>query len=428
MIDQTRQFLKQHYRLTDEILDLHDRALSDIQEELVYYDGIREYNQLKVLNAFHEERISDSMFGMSTGYGYGDIGRDKLDQVYARIFGCESALVRPHFVSGTHAIGAALFGSLKPGDTLMTITGRPYDTLHKVIGIGLATNSGSLIETGVNYVEVDLKEGLPDKDAIKIAMNEHDVTMVHIQRSTGYSWRASLGIADMAEAIDFIKTIKNDVIIFVDNCYGEFIELKEPTEIGADLMAGSLIKNPGGSIAPTGGYIAGREDLVEQSAYRLTVPGIGGECGSTFGVNRLLFQGLFMAPHISMEAVKGAVFAARIMELIGIAVKPGSMERRTDIIQAIRFGDPRKVINFVKGIQYGAPVDSFAECEAWDMPGYEDKVIMASGSFVQGSSIELSCDAPIREPYIAYLQGGITFDHARTGIMIALANMLNKQE
>lgn len=428
MIDQTREFLKQRYRLTEEILTLHDQALSDIEKELAYYDEIREYNQLKVLNAFHEERISDSMFGLSTGYGYGDVGRDKLDRVYARIFGSETALVRPHFVSGTHAIGAALFGNLKPGDTLMTITGRPYDTLHKVIGIGLAENSGSLIETGVNYVEVDLKDGVPDKAAIRQAMTEHEVTMVHIQRSTGYSWRPSLNISDMADAIDFVKSIKNDIIIFVDNCYGEFIELKEPTEIGADLMAGSLIKNPGGSIAPSGGYVAGRRDLVEKTAYRLTVPGIGGECGSTFGVNRLMFQGLFMAPHISMEAVKGAVFAARIMELCDIAVKPGSKERRTDIIQAIRFGDPDKVIHFVKGIQYGAPVDSFAECEPWDMPGYEDKVIMASGSFVQGSSIELSCDAPIRAPYIAYLQGGITFDHARTGILIALANMLKKQE
>lgn len=427
MTDLTRAFLKDNYRLTDDVLALHDQALADIRQEIDHYDEIREYNQLKVLSAFHTERISDSMFGLTTGYGYGDIGRDKLDAVYARIFGAQSALVRPHFVNGTHAIACALFGNLRPGDTLMTITGRPYDTLHNVIGIGSKKNTGSLQEMGVRYLEVDLKDGLPDKEAIRQNLLEHDVKMIHIQRSTGYSWRASLGLTDMADIIRFIKEQKNDIIVFVDNCYGEFVETQEPTQIGADLIAGSLIKNPGGSIAPTGGYIAGDAHLVEQAAYRLTVPGIGGECGSTFGVTRLLFQGLFLAPHISMEAVKGAVFCARLLELCGFEVKPNAFERRTDIIQAIRFGEEGKLINFVKGIQYGAPVDAFAECEPWDMPGYDDKVIMASGSFVQGSSIELSCDAPIREPFIAYLQGGITFDHARTGIMIALDNML-KQE
>lgn len=427
MIEKTRQYLKNQYRISDELLDLHDQALSDIRGELDFYDGVREYNQLKVLNAFHEERISDSMFGMTTGYGYGDLGRDKLDAVYARIFGAQAALVRPQFVNGTHAIASALFGNLRPGDTLMTITGRPYDTLHNVIGIGSKKNTGSLMEMGVNYVEVDFKDGLPDKAAIAENIRTHDVKMIHIQRSTGYSWRPSMNLDVMADVIDFIKDQKNDIIIFVDNCYGEFIETVEPTEIGADLIAGSLIKNPGGSIAPTGGYVAGRADLVEQAAYRLTVPGIGGECGSTFGVTRLMFQGLFLAPHISMEAVKGAVFCARLMELQGYEVKPGSKERRTDIIQAIRFGEPVRLIRFVKGIQYGAPVDSFVECEPWDMPGYDDQVIMASGSFIQGSSIELSCDAPIREPYIAYLQGGITFDHARTGILIAVSNTM-KQE
>ncbi len=427
MIEKTRQYLKNQYRISDELLDLQDQALSDIRGELDFYDGVREYNQLKVLNAFHEERISDSMFGMTTGYGYGDLGRDKLDAVYARIFGAQAALVRPQFVNGTHAIASALFGNLRPGDTLMTITGRPYDTLHNVIGIGSKKNTGSLMEMGVNYVEVDFKDGLPDKAAIAENIRTHDVKMIHIQRSTGYSWRPSMNLDVMADVIDFIKDQKNDIIIFVDNCYGEFIETVEPTEIGADLIAGSLIKNPGGSIAPTGGYVAGRADLVEQAAYRLTVPGIGGECGSTFGVTRLMFQGLFLAPHISMEAVKGAVFCARLMELQGYEVKPGSKERRTDIIQAIRFGEPVRLIRFVKGIQYGAPVDSFVECEPWDMPGYDDQVIMASGSFIQGSSIELSCDAPIREPYIAYLQGGITFDHARTGILIAVSNTM-KQE
>ena len=424
MTDKTRQFLKNKYLISDEILALHDLALEDIKGEIEYYDEIREYNQLKVLHAFQEERISDAMFGMTTGYGYGDYGRDKLDAVYARIFGCESALVRPQFVNGTHAITAALFGNLRPGDTLMTITGRPYDTLHNVIGIGQKKNIGSLMEMGIKYIEEKFKNGLPDKETIKQTLSCNKVKMVHIQRSTGYSWRPSMNLDVMADIIDFIKSINNDIIVFVDNCYGEFIEEIEPTQIGADLIAGSLIKNPGGSIAPTGGYVAGQANLVEQAAYRLTVPGIGGECGSTFGVTRLMFQGLFLAPHISMEAVKGAVFAARLLELCGYPVKPDAFSRRTDIIQAIRFGDADKLIRFVKGIQYGAPVDSFAECEPWDMPGYEDQVIMASGSFVQGSSIELSCDAPIREPYIAYLQGGITFDHARTGILIALSNTL----
>ncbi|KAF5062913.1 Methionine gamma-lyase [anaerobic digester metagenome] len=427
MIEKTRQLLKTRYRISDELLDLHDRVLEELAPELSYYDEIREYNQLKVTRAFHEERISDSMFSMSSGYGYGDLGRDKLDAVYARVFGAESALVRPHFVNGTHAITAALFGNLRPGDTLMTITGRPYDTLHNVIGIGSKKNVGSLMDYGVNYLEVDFKDGLPDKETIRQMLAEHDVKMVHIQRSTGYSWRPSMNLTVMADIIRFVKEQKDDIIIFVDNCYGEFIETVEPTELGADLIAGSLIKNPGGSIAPTGGYIAGRADLVEQAAYRLTVPGIGGECGSTFGVTRLMFQGFFLAPHISMEAVKGAIFCARLMEHLGYEVKPRATERRTDIIQAIRFGEPGKLIRFVKGIQYGAPVDSFVECEPWDMPGYDDQVIMASGSFIQGSSIELSCDAPIREPYIAYLQGGITFDHARTGILIAVSNTLQQE-
>ncbi len=426
MLDLTRRFLQEQYKIPDHLLDLHDQALADIAGEVAYYDQIREYNQMKVLKAFHEERISDSMFGLTTGYGYGDLGRDKLDAVYARIFRAESALVRPHFVNGTHAITCALMGNLRPGDTMMTITGRPYDTLHNVIGIGAKTNTGSLKEMGVGYIEVDFKDGLPDKAAIARHIAETDIRLVHIQRSTGYSWRPSMGLDVMADIIDFIKKQKNDIIVFVDNCYGEFVETLEPTEIGADLIAGSLIKNPGGSIAPTGGYVVGRADLVQQAAYRLTVPGIGGECGSTFGVTRLFFQGLFLAPLIAMEAVKGAVFAARLMELLGYEVKPGSRHRRTDIIQAIRFGEPDKLIRFVKGIQYGAPVDAFVECEPWDMPGYDDQVIMASGSFIQGSSIELSCDAPIREPYIAYLQGGITFDHARTGILIAVSNTFNR--
>jgi cystathionine beta-lyase family protein involved in aluminum resistance len=333
--------------------------------------------------------------------------------------------VRPHFVNGTHAIGAALFGNLRPNDTLLTVSGKPYDTLHNIIGISGNENIGSLKEYGVNYTQIDLTSaGKFDFDAIGKALREDSkVKVVHMQRSTGYGWRNSFAVSELGEAIKFVKSIRNDVIVFVDNCYGEFIDTIEPTDVGADIIAGSLIKNIGGGIAPTGGYIAGKSEYVEQAAFRLTIPGIGGECGSTFGVMRQLFQGLFLAPHVAIEAVKGAVFCARIMELAGYEVLPKFNEKRSDIIQAIKFNNAEKLINFCKGIQKGSPIDSFVECEPWDMPGYNDQVIMAAGAFIQGSSIELSADAPIREPYIAYLQGGLTFDHAKIGILIALSNI-----
>jgi cystathionine beta-lyase family protein involved in aluminum resistance len=425
MLDVTAKLLKDIYRINDNVFELYKDALKDIEDEFKYYDEIREYNQLKVLNALQQERISDAHFTNSSGYGYGDIGRDALDRVYARVFNCESALVRPHFVNGTHAIGAALFGNLRTGDTMLTVCGSPYDTLHNIIGISKNTNIGSLKEYGVNYKQVDLLEGGKiDFEAIKYNLEQDkSIKLVHIQRSTGYGWRKSLQVAEIGEIINFVKGIKPDVICFVDNCYGEFIDKHEPTDVGADLIAGSLIKNIGGGIAPTGGYVAGKQAYVEQAAYRLTIPGIGGECGSTFGVMRLLYQGLFFAPHISIEAVKGAIFCARIMELAGFEVLPRFNDKRTDIIQAIKFNDKNKMINFCKGIQAGSPVDSFVQCEPWDMPGYEDQVIMAAGAFIQGSSIELSADAPIREPYIAYLQGGLTFDHAKTGILIALSKI-----
>lgn len=404
-----------------------DKALEDIKSEFDRYDAIREYNQLKVLNAFQEERISDSHFTNSTGYGYGDIGRDSLDKVYARIFKTESALVRPHFVNGTHAIGAALFGNLRTGDTMLSICGTPYDTLHNIIGISKEKNIGSLMEYGVNYKKIDLNaKGEFDFQIIeKVLKEDESIKLVHIQRSTGYGWRKALTIEEIKNVIDFIKVIRKDVICFIDNCYGEFIDIKEPTEVGADLAAGSLIKNIGGGIAPTGGYVVGKEEYVTQASYRLTIPGIGGECGSTFGVMRSLYQGLFLAPHVSIEALKGAVFCARLMELAGFEVLPKFDDSRSDIIQAIKFNDKDKLIKFCKGIQKGSPIDSFVECEPWDMPGYEDQVIMAAGAFIQGASIELSADAPIREPFIAYLQGGLTFDHAKIGIMIALSNLYN---
>lgn len=426
MIDLTKEYLKRAYGLNEEVIDLYEQALEDVKEEFSIYDNIREYNQLKVLNAFQEERISECHFTNSSGYGYGDIGRDSLDKVYARIFNCESALVRPHFVNGTHALGAALFGNLRPGDTMMSVCGTPYDTLHNVIGISDKKNIGSLREYGVNYKQVDLtSEGKINFDKVKSELEgDSSIKLIHIQRSTGYGWRKSLLISQIKEIIDFVKNIKPEVICFVDNCYGEFIDTMEPTDVGADLVAGSLIKNIGGGIAPTGGYIAGKEEYVTQASYRLTIPGIGGECGSTFGVMRLLFQGLFLAPHVAIESVKGAIFCARIMELAGFEVLPAYTDKRSDIIQAIKFNDKDKLINFCKGIQLGSPIDSFVQCEPWDMPGYTDQVIMAAGAFIQGSSIELSADAPIREPYIAYLQGGLTFDHAKIGVLIALSKVL----
>lgn len=426
MLKITIESLKKNFGIRENAIELHDKAMADIQDEFKRYDEIREYNQLKVLDAFQKERISESHFTNTTGYGYGDIGRDSLDKVYANIFNCESALVRPHFVNGTHAIGAAMFGNLRPGDTMISICGSPYDTLHNIIGISKNKNIGSLMEYGVKYKQVDLtNEGEIDLDkVISELKKDKSIKFVHIQRSTGYGWRKAMLISDMEHIITEIKGVRKDVICFVDNCYGEFLDTQEPTDVGADLVAGSLIKNIGGGIAPTGGYIAGKEEYVTQAAYRLTIPGIGGECGSTFGVMRLLYQGLFMAPHVAMEAVKGAIFCSRIMELAGYEVLPKYNDQRSDIIQAIKFNDKEKMIKFCKGIQYGSPIDSFVQCEPWDMPGYEDQVIMAAGAFVQGASIELSADAPIREPYIAYLQGGLTFDHAKIGVLIALSKIL----
>ncbi|NLL30725.1 MAG: methionine gamma-lyase family protein [Clostridiales bacterium] len=425
MLRETEELMMQNYRIKYQTFELYKQAIKDVKEIFEGYDEIREYNQMKVLKAFQDERISDTHFTNSAGYGYDDIGRDSLDKVYARIFNTESAIVRPHFVSGTHAIGCALMGNLRPGDTMLCVSGAPYDTLHNVIGISGKENIGSLKEYGVNYKQVDLVNGKFDFDNIKeTILADESISLVHIQRSTGYGWRNSFLVSELEEVIKFIKALREDIIIFVDNCYGEFIDTKEPTDVGADLVAGSLIKNAGGGISTTGGYIAGKAKYVEQAAYRLTVPGIGGECGATFGLMRELFQGLFLAPHISMEAVKGAVFCARIMELAGFEVLPKSNEKRSDIIQAIKFKDKEKLINFCKGIQKGSPIDSFVECEPWPMPGYNDEVIMAAGAFIQGSSIELSADAPIRDPYIAYLQGGLTFDHAKIGVLIALNNII----
>lgn len=427
MLDITKDLLMKEYKLNDNIFNLFESALEDVKLQYQELDRIKEFNQLKVINAFQKERISESHFTNSSGYGYGDIGRDTLDVVYARIFNTESALVRPHFVNGTHAITAALFGNLRPGDTILAVCGKPYDTLDNVIGITDGDDIGSLKNFGVKYKQIDLtSQGKIDYERVKKVLEEDkSIKLVHIQRSTGYGWRKALQISDIKEINQLVKNISPEAITFVDNCYGEFVDTLEPTDVGVDLVAGSLIKNIGGGIAPTGGYIAGKKIYVDNAAYRLTVPGIGGECGSTFGVMRQLYQGLFLAPHITMEAVKGAILCSRVMELAGFEVLPAYNDKRSDIIQAIKFNDKEKLINFCKGIQKGSPIDSFVECEPWDMPGYKDQVIMAAGAFVQGASIELSCDAPIREPYIAYLQGGLTLEHVKIGLMIALKNIIN---
>ncbi|NLK94132.1 MAG: methionine gamma-lyase family protein [Clostridiales bacterium] len=428
MLEKTISLLKERYNFTDETLSLYEKALNDCEDQFREFNEIREFNQMKVLNAFQEERISDTHFSNTSGYGYDDIGRDSLDKVYAKIFNAEAALVRPHFVNGTHAIGAALMGNLRPGDKILCITGKPYDTLLNVIGINCDDNIGSLKEYGVDNEVIELsKTGRIDIDKTKESLKDSKIKIIHMQRSTGYGWRKAFSVNELEEAIKEIKKIRPDVNVFVDNCYGEFIDTIEPTDVGADLIAGSLIKNIGGGLAPAGGYIVGKRKLVEQASYRLTVPGIGAECGATFGLMKSMFQGLFLAPHVAIEAVKGAVFCARIMELAGFEVLPKYNDKRSDIIQAIKFGNKENLINFIKGIQYAAPIDSFVECEPWAMPGYKDEVIMAAGAFIQGSSIELSADAPIREPYIAYMQGGLTFDHSKIGVLIALNNVLTKK-
>lgn len=426
MLKDTKEFLKHQFSINEELSDMAETVEGEIFEKFKALDAVKEYNQYKVLKAFQKNRVSDSHFTYSTGYGYGDIGRDTLDKVYADIFGCEDCLVRPQIVSGTHAIATALFGNLRPGDTILSVTGTPYDTLEAIIG--MHDCPGSLKEYGVSYDQVDLLgNGSFDFDTIEEKLRSNkSIALIEIQRSTGYGWRPALTLGNIKKLIGFIKSIRDDVICFVDNCYGEFIDTIEPTNVGADLMAGSLIKNPGGGIAPTGGYIAGKHKYVEQASYRLTAPGIGRECGSTFGVMRQLYQGLFLAPHITMEALKGAIFCSRIFEKLGFEVSPKLDSPRSDIIQAIKFNNKDMLIAFCQGIQNGSPIDSFVTCEPWDMPGYEDQVIMAAGAFIQGSSIELSADAPIRPPYIAYLQGGLTYEHSKIGVLIALQKMLDR--
>jgi cystathionine beta-lyase family protein involved in aluminum resistance len=420
----TMDYLMNKLNINKKIIDLCISTEDEVQLQFKKIDEVSEFNQYKVLNAMQKNRLSDTHFNYSTGYGYGDVGRDTLDKVYANIFEAEDALVRPHIVSGTHALTLCLFGILRPGDEMLAITGKPYDTLDNIIGIDKVL-PGSLKDFDISYNQVDLTaEGKINYSEITKKIN-NKTKLVLIQRSTGYSWRPALSMEDIEYTIKFIKIINPKIVCMVDNCYGEFIDFKEPTEVGADIIAGSLIKNPGGGIAPTGGYVAGKKHLVEMAAGRLIAPGIGKECGATLGINRLFFQGLFLAPNVVSEALKGAVFCSKLFEKLGYAVNPEFTARRSDIIQAIKFENREALIAFCQGIQKGSPVDSFVSPEPWDMPGYNDQVIMAAGGFVQGSSIELSADAPLRPPYIAYLQGGLTFDHAKIGIIYAVQNLIN---
>ena len=409
--------------ISEKVRLLGTQAQADLQEQFFRIDAIAEANTQKVLAAFQKHRVAESYFAGTTGYGYDDIGRDKLEEIYAEIFGTEDALVRINFVNGTHTIACALYGALKPGDVLLSAVGAPYDTLLGVIGV-VDKGPGSLKDWGVEYRQVDLVDDKPDLDGMAKAAADPRVKAVLIQRSRGYATRASLSVDEIGEMCSVIKAVNPNAAILVDNCYGEFVEEKEPTQVGADLVVGSLIKNPGGGLAPTGGYIAGRRDLVEGAAMRMSCPGIGKECGSTLGNNRLLYQGLFMAPHTVAQAVKTAVFAARVMELLGYEAEPASNAVRHDIIQMIHMRDPETLKKFCRGIQFGAPVDSYVTPEPWDMPGYDSQVIMAAGAFIQGASIELSADAPMREPYTVYLQGGLTYESGKTGVLLAVEQLL----
>jgi cystathionine beta-lyase family protein involved in aluminum resistance len=409
-----------------EIRALIGEAEKSVVNQFDHIDTVAEINQLKVLKAMQDHKLSDMHFNWHTGYGYDDAGRETTEKIYSAIFHTEDAIVRPIIVSGTHALSLALQGVLRPGDRMVAITGKPYDTLEKVIG--LSPSEGlSLMAIGVIYDEVALKaDGAFDTSAILNTLTP-ETKMVYIQRSAGYAWRKSVTIADIEAVIKAVRTVAPDVIVMVDNCYGEFLEPLEPTDIGADLMAGSLIKNPGGGLALSGGYIVGKSALIDQVAARMTTPGIGKECGLTFGQTRPILQGLFLAPTVVAGAIKGAILCAAVFSRLGYSVNPNPTDSRSDIIQAIELGSAEAVIAFCKGIQSASPVDSFVSPEPWAMPGYQDDVIMAAGAFVQGSSIELSADAPIRPPYIVYYQGGLTYAHAKFGVTKAVSTMYDAQ-
>lgn len=404
-----------------EVLTLKNECELNLANKFKYCEEVAQYNTAKVMKAFFNNRISETHFIKSTGYGYDDIGREVIEKVYAEIFKAEDALVRIQFVNGTHALSTALFGNLLPGDIMLSITGEPYDTLAESIGI--VENTMSLMNLGVKYRQVDLVDNSFDFEKIQQELKNNKIKLVFIGRSRGYSTRESLTIEKIAQVIKYIKEIDKNVLVMVDNCYGEFVEKQEPTEVGADIIAGSLIKNLGGSLCETGGYIVGKKECVQRAAERLTAPGIGKECGATLGKNKEILQGLFMAPHIVCNAVKTSILTAAMLEKLGYTVSPASNAYRTDIIQAVTFGDRDKLVAFIQGIQASSPIDSFVRPEPWDMPGYTEPVIMAAGTFVSGASIELSADAPVKPPYMAYLQGGITYESASLAICRAISKI-----
>ena len=416
----------EEYGIKNDILQMAKEVEKECQDTFEKIEQIEEYNSLKVLRAFQRNRISDIHFGSTTGYGYGDIGRDIIEKVFAEVLGAEDSLVRSQIISGTHALTVALFAMLRPGDTMLSISGKPYDTLDEVIGI--VENPSSLKAYGVHYEQIDLLDnGDFNAEAIQARVKQGNVKLVCLQRSKGYSTRKSISLKKVEEIIQKIREVNSNTIIMIDNCYCEFVGKEEPTQKGADIIVGSLIKNLGGGIAPNGGYIAGKKELVELAAERLTAPGLGKEVGPTLGINKQFLQGLYMAPSVVANSLKTAVFASRFLEKIGYSVEPNYQAERADIVQTIVFGNPEDLIHFCQGIQMGSPIDSDSIPEPWDMPGYTDQVIMAAGAFTQGSSIELSCDAPIRPPYIAYLQGGLTYPYGKLGVLKAIQN-IQKEE
>ncbi|MBQ1395890.1 MAG: aminotransferase class V-fold PLP-dependent enzyme [Eubacterium sp.] len=420
-----KDYLSSAFGIDPKAQELVNRAETALKPQFEALDAIAEYNQLRVLKAFQKNRISDVHFGWNTGYGYDDAGREAVEKVYADIFGTEKALVRTQIVNGTHALAVTLQGILRPGDELVYATGGPYDTLEEVIGVR-GEGMGSLKEFGVTYKQVELTaEGLIDYEALRNAIGEK-TAMVCMQRSTGYGWRKSFTVNQLAECARFIHEIDPKIVVMVDNSYGEFVAECDPTHVGADVMAGSLIKNPGGGLALSGGYVAGRADLIDRITYRLTCPGIGGECGLTFGQTRAMLQGIFQAPRVVNGAVKGAMLCAKVYEELGYPCVPSSTDERSDIIQAVQLGSPEAVVTFCEGVQQAAPVDSFVSPIPWAMPGYESEVVMAAGAFVQGSSIELSADAPIRPPYNVYFQGGLTYEHSKFGVLRSVDALLKK--
>ncbi|KAB3534038.1 hypothetical protein F8154_10185 [Alkaliphilus pronyensis] len=421
---QRYEILREVFNIDNEIIDAVQQTEEEVQSQFLKIDEIKEYNQYKVLKAMQASSLSDQHFQWTTGYGYNDLGREKLEEVYSKVFGGEDAIVRPTIVNGTHALTLSLTGILKPGDEMISVTGKPYDTLDELIGLR-GSYDLSFKNLGVKYKQVDfLSNGEVDYDGIHSEIKD-STTLVYIQRSTGYGFRRAVDIEAIDKIVQIAKKKNSNIICMVDNCYGEFLERKEPTEVGVDLIAGSLIKNPGGGLALSGGYIIGKKALIDLISFRMTSPGIGKECGLTFGTSRSLFQGLFLAPHIVSEAIKGAVFCGKLFESFNYKVVPKYNDKRSDIIQAIELGAKEKVLAFCKGIQEMAPVDSFVKPEPWHMPGYDVPVIMAAGAFIQGSSIELSSDAPIKPPYVVYFQGGLTYEHSKIGAIKALQNIKN---